>query len=76
LLYSLRKFHTEPAPPLDGGITLARAQATTTDAKIDCLVNKLRGRLIRTLFIKLQLIFDEWSRLVVNRTLLFRVHPA
>jgi hypothetical protein len=49
-----------------------RAHPTSTPANLDCLVNKLRRRVIGTLFIKLQLIFGEWSQLVVNQTFVFR----
>jgi hypothetical protein len=49
----------------DGG---ARAHAATTPANLDCLVNKLRGEKIRTLFIKLQLILHEMIWLIRSST--------
>jgi hypothetical protein len=45
-----------------------RAHATSTPANLDCLVNKLRRRVIRTLFIKLELILRQQRPTLVNRS--------
>jgi hypothetical protein len=45
---------------------VARVQAPITPANLDRLVNKLRRRVIGTLFIKLQLILRQWLDVVVN----------
>jgi hypothetical protein len=60
LLYSLRWFHAERRVAL---IRRVRPQ------NLDCLVNKLRWRIIGTLFIKLELILRQWPDVLVNRTL-------
>jgi len=55
--------HRERVTPSESD---ARAHATITSVNLDILVNKLRRRFIRTLFIKLQLIFYEWFHVMVN----------
>jgi hypothetical protein len=59
LLDSSRTLHNERAATAFSHGT--RAQATTTDGNLDCLVNKFCFDLIRTLFIKLQLTLGEAS---------------
>ena len=49
-----------------------RAHVTNTPLNLDCLVNKLRRCVIRTLFIKLELILCQWLEALVNRRFVSR----